>query len=376
MSTSHLPLPDPEFIARDPNQVVSDMKLQWETLTGKTMYPAQVEFLLTNLVAYRETLLRIGIQEAAKQNLVNFARYPMLDYLGELVGAYRLLPSAATTIIEFFTDVAITSPTIIPKGTEVSGGSLIFATDVEAIIAPNETSVAVTATATTTGTSSNDVLPGTLKSILNFFNPAVGATNLTLSKGGADMESDDRFRERVRLAPSQFSNAGPRGAYEFYVKSVRQDIAYVGLHVPRPGKVRIYPLLETGIPDQKLLLDVYTTLSDESIRPLTDELEVVAPTEVPYTTTIHIKVYRTASVEETLAQVRTVLEAFALTLQSVLGADMVPSQWVAEAHKVPGVYQAYLDQGCMVLGLAGNTGPGDWLHNTGINIIYEGLSPE
>ena len=46
--------------------------------------------LLINLVAYRESLLRIAIQEAAKQNLVNYALYPMLDYLGELVGVFRL----------------------------------------------------------------------------------------------------------------------------------------------------------------------------------------------------------------------------------------------------------------------------------------------
>lgn len=371
MST-HLSLPEPDFIARDPNKVVADMKLQWETLTGKTMYPAQVEFLLTNLVAYRETLLRIGIQEAAKQNLVHFARYPMLDYLGELVGAYRLLPSAATTILQFTADEPVQEATVIPKGTEVSGGSLIFATDVEAVIPVGETSVAVTATSITTGTSSNDVLPGTLKSILNYFNPAIEATNLTLSQGGLEMESDDRFRERVKLAPNQFSNAGPRGAYDYYVRSVRQDIVHVGLHSPRPGKVRVYPLLETGLPDQNLLLKVYETLSDENIRPLTDEIEVISPTQIDYSVTMHIELYKGSSIEQVVSATEVALENYAARLARTLSRDLVASQWVGVAHTVPGVYRAWSN-------LPESTGvaqPGDWLHNTGITVIFEGFDSD
>lgn len=83
-------LPEPSFIDRDPVAITSELKASWETTTGKTLYPGQVESLLIDLISYRETLLRIGIQEAAKQNLVAYASAPMLDYLGELVGVYRV----------------------------------------------------------------------------------------------------------------------------------------------------------------------------------------------------------------------------------------------------------------------------------------------
>lgn len=83
-------LPEPSFIDRDPVVITSELKAAWEATTGKTLYPGQVESLLIDLIAYRETLIRIGIQEAAKQNLVAYANAPMLDYLGELVGVYRL----------------------------------------------------------------------------------------------------------------------------------------------------------------------------------------------------------------------------------------------------------------------------------------------
>lgn len=83
-------LPEPSFIDRDPVVITADLKAAWEAATGKTMYPGQVEALLIDLLSYRETLVRIAVQEAAKQNLVAFARAPMLDYLGELVGVYRV----------------------------------------------------------------------------------------------------------------------------------------------------------------------------------------------------------------------------------------------------------------------------------------------
>jgi hypothetical protein len=64
-------LADPEFVTRDPQQVIEEMIAQFETLTDRTLYPAQVERLLINLTAYRESMTREAIQDAGKQNLVS-----------------------------------------------------------------------------------------------------------------------------------------------------------------------------------------------------------------------------------------------------------------------------------------------------------------
>ncbi|HGV0493952.1 TPA: baseplate protein, partial [Escherichia coli] len=83
-------LTEPDFIERDADKITAEMIAKYEADTGKTLYPAQAERLLIDLWAYREMLVRVAVQEAAKQNLVAFAREPMIDYLGELVGVYRL----------------------------------------------------------------------------------------------------------------------------------------------------------------------------------------------------------------------------------------------------------------------------------------------
>ncbi len=79
-----------KIVADDPQAVTAEIVAAYESATGKTLYPAQIERLLIDLIAYRETLLRAAINDAARQNLVRFARAPMLDYLGELVGVIRL----------------------------------------------------------------------------------------------------------------------------------------------------------------------------------------------------------------------------------------------------------------------------------------------
>ena len=90
MSLLDRELPEPSFVDRDPAQIVAAVVADFERETGRTLYPAQVERLLANVLAYRETLLREAIQDAAKCNLLRYSRSTALDMLGELLGVARL----------------------------------------------------------------------------------------------------------------------------------------------------------------------------------------------------------------------------------------------------------------------------------------------
>ncbi|HEY6394505.1 MAG TPA: baseplate J/gp47 family protein, partial [Candidatus Binataceae bacterium] len=98
-------LPPPVFVSDsdglDPNLILADMIASFEASSGRTLQPAQVERLLINLYAYRESLVRNAIQYAAQQNLLAFATFPMLDYLGQLLGVIRLAAQPAVTTLQF-----------------------------------------------------------------------------------------------------------------------------------------------------------------------------------------------------------------------------------------------------------------------------------
>lgn len=76
-----LTLEKPQFVNADAQAITREMIAAYEAASGKTLWPAQAERLLIDLFAYQETLVRSAIQSAAEQNLVAFARAPMLDYL-------------------------------------------------------------------------------------------------------------------------------------------------------------------------------------------------------------------------------------------------------------------------------------------------------
>lgn len=157
-------LPAPNFVndadGTDPNLVLADMVAAFESAAGRTLQPAQVERLLIDLYAYRESLVRNAIQYAAQQNLLAFAIFPMLDYLGELVGVTRLQAQPATTTIQFNLASPLTVDYTIRAGTSLGtgNGQTVFATGSDLIVTAGSTSATVSARAVIAGAGGNGFL--------------------------------------------------------------------------------------------------------------------------------------------------------------------------------------------------------------------------
>ena len=83
-------LPAPVFLELDVDLITAEIIAEYERLSGKPLYPAQADRLMVDVIAYREILIRNEINEAAKQNLLAFARGVMLDYLGDFFRVIRL----------------------------------------------------------------------------------------------------------------------------------------------------------------------------------------------------------------------------------------------------------------------------------------------
>ena len=73
-------------------------------------------------------------------------------------------------------------------------------------------------------------------------------TNTTKSEGGTGEESEESFRERIFLAPSSYSVAGPADAYEYWVKQYNSAaIEDVKIYEPTEAVVDIRILLNGGV---------------------------------------------------------------------------------------------------------------------------------
>src|SRR5713101_762002 len=327
-------LPVPAFVADadglDPNLILADMIAEFETAAGRTLQPAQVERLLINLYAYRESLVRNAIQYAGQQNLLAYARFPMIDYLGQLLGVDRLPAQAAVTTLQFSLAAPLTIAYSIPANTLIgtNDGQNSFATNSALIVPAGQVNATVQATATTPGEGANGYLTGQINVQLSPSPLVAAVTNITVSSGGSAPETDDHLRGRIQAAPNEFSVAGPDGAYRFFALSVDPAIVDAQVFSPAPGQVTIYVLTGpvsqqpasspngAGIAGGALLTKVLNALSADSVRPLTDTVSVLPVQEVDYVIAATITLYTDADPVATMAAANTAAQSFALALAS------------------------------------------------------------
>lgn len=324
-------LPEVSFVETNPETIKAEIISRYETAAGRTLATADPIRIFLLAVADELIQQRVLINMAAQSNLLSYATGEYLDALGEYLLVKRLPAAKAVTNIRFTLSQALTEVYIIPAGTEITNGVVTFATDEELLIAAGDLTGDVSASCTVAGESGNGYLPGQLTTIVRPMTFVASAENTNETYGGADIESDEDYAERIRLAPNAFSVAGPIKAYIFYTKSVSSAIIDVSVDSPTPGVVNVYPLLEGGvIPDETLLEKVLEKLSDEDVRPLTDDVHALQATAVPYTINVRyfIKNADKNKAETIRAAVAEAVENYRIWQQGKIGRDIVPAELV------------------------------------------------
>jgi len=342
-------LPAPQFVANDPQAIEADLIARYEAAAGKTLYPAQIERLLIHLIAYAQSQILSAIQHTGEQMLVRTSSAPMLDYLGDLVGTARLAAQPARATFVFTLPEPAAATRLVAFGTRIvsQDGRVGFITDADLFIAAGQTSGQVSATCETSGAIGNDWPIASLKGLDAPLPFDATVHNTSVPSGGADVETDERYRARIISAPERYTVAGSYGAYRHHAMSVHQSIVDVAVLGPTegepPGQVAVVPLLDTGLPDALLLADVQAALSADTVRPLCDTVVVRPPVAVPFTVDVALTLYESADAERALQQAQSALDAYLAERTGKLGADLVPEQ-IAAVCQVPGVYRAVVNQ--------------------------------
>lgn len=258
-----------------------------------------------------------------------------LDALGALVGVSRKEPTRATATERFTLSEARGTVTAIPAGTRVkTEDGKYFNTLDYAEIAAGDLYADVVVQAEEAGADSAGLLAGAIKILVDPIPYIAGVSNTTESTGGLDTEDDDSLTRRIYLAPSMYSCAGPRDAYEYYAREWRGDVADVRVDSPNPDEVNIYFTIEdengVRLPNSTELEGMKEYMSAETMRPLCDKVDCVAPDEVEYSIslTYWIAVSDQKSVSEIQNKVNKAVDDFQ-TWQRKLGRDINPTELIA-----------------------------------------------
>lgn len=334
MSSSLKNLPQIEFISTDVGEIETNIITVYEGISGRKLAPGDPVRLFLQAIAAIIAQQKVLINYAAKQNLLAYAEGDYLDHIGALVKTERLPAKAAQTTVRFTISPPQPQAVIIPAGTRVTPDRQLFFATVQATTVPaGATQIDVVAECTIPGTIGNGWQVGQINKLVDPLPWIQKVENITISSGGVDEEDDDSYKERIRQAPESFSVAGPEGAYKYWARTAHQDIIDVSVTSPSPGQVEIRPLMKDGqIPGQEILDAVADICNDKEIRPLTDQVLVLAPEIVNYDINLTYWISQenatvAASIQEAVTKA---VDDYQAWQRSRLGRDINPSELIAK----------------------------------------------
>lgn len=273
------------------------------------------------------------VDRAGKQNMLKYSYSDFLDNLALFKGVTRLPAAPAVTTLRFTLSAIRDVATAIPQGTRASTAeSVYFGTDEYAEIPAGDEYIDVPATCTGVGKAANGIAAGDVRTLVDPIPYVASVSNVEATGGGADIESDSDLAERVYLAPSAYSTAGPEDSYKYHAREYNAAIGdVVASSNHEAGEVNIVFLMADGsAPDVTTISGLQTYLSDDTIRPMTDVVTVAAPAAVNYVIDLTYYINRSDSAQAVSIQAAVEQAVSDYTKwQRRIGRDINPSKLVS-----------------------------------------------
>ena len=305
------------------SEMIADYEKKYEELTKKeiTLRPADKDTILMNIYAGKFYQLYERLDFSAKMNLLKYSRGDFLKHLGAMKKTFLNEPKSAVTIARFHLEEVRPDLVYIPAGTRITADAadgIYFATDNYAEIPPGTKTVDISCTCETQGEIGNGYIEGQLDIIVDPIPYVSGVENITKTE----------VRERISLAPSSFSTAGPADAYEYWVRQYNSAaIEDVKIYEPTDAIVDVRVLLKGGeLPSAAYCEKVKEYLLQNPVVPLTDNSIVAAPDVVKYNlkATYYISRRHTNNLETIKAAIEEAKDEYLLYQRSGIGRDLNP----------------------------------------------------
>ncbi len=269
------------------NEMIADYEKKYQEATGRKVMlrPGDKEHIHLRIEAGQYFQMYQILDNAAKMNLLKYSKGNFLRHLGAFKKTFIQEPKPAVVTARFTLSEIRKDVIYIPQGTRITAGDgVYFATDDYAEVKAGDSFVDVDCTCETVGEVGNEYIVGQIETIVDPVPYVSGVSNITKSDGGTGEESEDSFRERIFLAPSSYSVAGPADAYEYWVKQYNSAaIEDVKIYEPTEAVVDIRILLVGGaLPSKTFCSGCLEYLRENPIIPLTDNDLVAAPDVVNY----------------------------------------------------------------------------------------------
>lgn len=312
--------------------MISDFEGKYYELSGEYEVLGELD---KNRLLLNATVLKLYqayqyIEKAGKMNLLKYASGNYLDNIGATRGITRSEAKYATCTMRFSLSQIQNNVISIPAGTLITAGDgVYFSTNEYVEIAIGKSYADVSSTCQVAGEIGNEYAAGQINMMVEPIAYISSVSNLETTSGGEDIQSDSDFREKIFLAPSGYSTAGPEDAYIYWAKVFSTSISDIKVVVPEDDTVQLVVLLKGGlIPDSNFLIDLKNFLNDSNIKPMTEHVTVIAPEVVNYTISGTYYINRSDKENALTIQsaVNTALTEYEAWQKEKIGRDLNPFQ--------------------------------------------------
>lgn len=227
------------FVETDSAKLYHTVITTLEKAVGEPLYPGDERRIFGDALVAVVLAIYSRADDACRQKMLRYARGEVLDALGERYACFRIPAKPAKTTLRFSLESAITTNIIIPEGTRATPDNEVYFKTIEtAVLQAGAMYADVPAECSITGEAYNGYLAGSINRMVDLIPFIDTVKNIRVTYDGSDGEpypevdggtGDEHYRERIRLAPTSLSVAGPRDAYEFHAKSADASIADVAV---------------------------------------------------------------------------------------------------------------------------------------------------
>lgn len=270
------------YLAYDPEEIWKEMNVAYIEAGGDILYPGDEKEMLLRGVQSIVTQVFAGVDAALRMDTLRYAVGEYLDIYGEKRNCIRIPSEAATCTVEIKFKASGTAKTLSAGTALTADGERLYllADDVEQT--GYEQTISAEVVCRDTGGIGNGLLAGTQMQFM-VPNPAViSVYAMQDASGGQDEEDDDTYRERIRTFGLINTTTGPQAQYESAAMDVTSEILDARALNNGAGKVGVYLLLASDTGAAAILESVKTALNAQSVRPLTDTVEVYRATKISY----------------------------------------------------------------------------------------------
>ena len=253
-----------------------------QELTGKEerLLPTDDVNIILNTVGLVFYHMYRTIDNGLRQNLLKYATGIHLDGKGALSNCERIKAEKARCKVRFTLSEPQEDGYIIYAGTELIKDNIVFATTEDCVIKPRKIMGNTLVVCKQEGAEANGIPTGELKTLVKPLPYIVDVSNIEVSYGGRNEESEYDYANRILNSIYEKSTAGSEASYEYFIK--KSDSELLDLHIKTvtdnegnpKGELEItllYPkILESDFDNRVDRIRKY--LDDNGIRVSTDKL--------------------------------------------------------------------------------------------------------